>query len=270
MSKRINQATDYLKSFIKEKYRIGIILGSGLGEFTNSIENIQRIPYSEIPGFPVSTVVGHEGNIILGEINNTPIIALQGRFHAYEGYSAHETVLPIELMKELGIELLIISNASGGLNPDYEIGDIMIIEDHMNLSGDNPLRGQQSEGNNFIDMSEPYNRKLIKQVEEIARKKNIVLRKGVYAGVQGPTYETPAEYKYLRIIGTDAVGMSTVNEVIAARKLNIKCLAFSIISDLGVEGKIVPLSHDDVLKEAKKAEPRLANIIVDFIKHLNN
>lgn len=268
MSKRVKQASDYIKNFTTGTYRIGIILGSGLGEFTTSIENIKRIPYSKIPGFPISTVEGHEGNIILGEINSIPIIALQGRFHTYEGYSTHETVLPIELMKELGIETLILSNASGGLNPEFEIGDIMIIEDHINLTGDNPLRGQQSKDNNFIDMSEPYNKELLKQAEVIAQKNKIRLCKGVYAGVKGPTYETPAEYKYLRIIGADAVGMSTVNEVIAARKLNIECLAFSVISDLGVEGKIVPLSHDDVLKEAKKAEPRLANIIVDFIKHL--
>ncbi len=269
MLKKINQATDYLKNFITTKPLIGIILGSGLGEFTNCIQNLQRIPYANIPGFPVSTVDGHEGNIILGEIYGKSIIALQGRFHAYEGYSAHETVLPVMVMKELGMRLLILSNASGGLNPEYRIGDIMIIEDHINLSGDNPLRGKQIEGNNFIDMSEPYNKKFLRQAEEIAASRKIRVQTGVYAGVKGPTYETPAEYNYLRIIGVDAVGMSTVNEVIAARKLNIDCLAFSVISDLGVIGKIVPLSHDDVLQEAAKAEPRLADIIVDFVKSIN-
>ncbi len=266
MSKKIKQATEYLRKYIEEKPLTGIILGSGLGDFVDCIKDLRSTPFTDIPGFPVSTVDGHKGNFILGNIDKKPIIALQGRLHGYEGYNAHEIVFPMMVMNELGIETLILSNASGGLNPEFEIGDIMIIEDHINLSGENPLKGLQNSNNNFIDMSNPYNSSFIEMAEEIAERKKIRIKKGVYAGVTGPTYETPAEYKYLRIIGADAVGMSTVNEVIAARKMNIDCLAFSVISDLGVPGKIVPLSHEDVLREAEKAEPILAEIIIDFIR----
>lgn len=267
MLEKIKESSLYLKKQSPAKPKAGIILGSGLGDFIGSIEQTIVIPFSDIPNFPVSSVEGHHGNLIFGNIRGIPVVTLQGRLHVYEGHDVKDTVFPVRVMKELGIELLILSNASGGLNPGFSVGDIMVIEDHINLSCENPLIGKNDHGlgDRFPDMSEPYDHKLIELALQIAEKQKIKLQKGVYTGVKGPNYETPAEYNYLRIIGADAVGMSTVHEVITARHMNLSCLAFSVISDLGVIGKIKPISHKEVLEEATRAEPRLASILQELI-----
>ena len=253
--------------FIKEKTNfspeIGIILGTGLGGLVNEIKTEHVIPYEEIPDFPVSTVEGHIGKLIFGSLGGKKVIALQGRFHFYEGYSMSEVVFPVRVMKYLGIEKLIVSNACGGVNPSFEVGDIMIITDHINLFPTNPLIGPNINelGPRFPDMSEAYSKKLIKLAEEIAFENKIDVVRGVYAGLTGPTLETPAEYFYTRAIGADAVGMSTVPEVIAARHMSIPCFGFSVITDLGVPGRIIEVTHEDVQKVAEKAEKKLTVII---------
>ncbi len=267
MLEKVKEARSYLKNRSEVKPKAGVILGSGLGDFINTISNAIVIPYSDIPNFPVSSVEGHEGNLIFGYLKDVPIVALQGRLHIYEGHDVKDTVFPIRVMHALGIELLVLSNASGGLHPEFKVGDIMLIEDHINLSGENPLIGKNDHkiGDRFPDMSEPYDKRHRNHALRIAREKGIPLQKGVYASVKGPNYETPAEYNYLRIIGADAVGMSTVHEVITARHMKLSCLAFSVISDLGVKGKIKAITHDEVLMEASKAEPQLASILLDLI-----
>jgi len=269
---KIKETCSYLQKQSKERPEAGIILGSGLGSFIDTLTHKNIIPYSSIPHFPVSSVEGHEGNLIFGRLGNVPVITLQGRLHVYEGHPVVDTVFPVRVMKFLGIKLLVLSNASGGLNPDYNIGDIMIIQDHINLSGENPLIGHNDPelGDRFPDMSEPYDMQYSQMALKIARRKKVRCHTGVYAGVKGPNYETPAEYKYLRIIGADAVGMSTVHEVITARHMKIKCIAFSVISDLGIQGKIVPITHKIVLEEASKAEPHLAMILSELIPEIFN
>jgi len=262
--------------FLKEKTKgftpdLGIILGTGLGGLVNEIDTLYSLGYDEIPNFPVSTVKGHQGKLIFGVLSGKNVVALQGRFHYYEGYSMQEVTFPVRVFKALGISTLIVSNASGGLNPDFHVGDVMFIEDHINLMGANPLIGPNDDelGPRFPDMSEPYDNKLREKVEGIARKLGISYQTGVYVGVTGPTFETPAEYRYVRIIGGDAVGMSTVPEVIVARQAGLPCLAFSVISDLGVEGKIVEISHDDVIDAASIAEPNMTRIIKTFIAEMD-
>ena len=268
MLKKIQETSQYLldktNDFIPE---FGIVLGTGLGGLVNEIDIRYSIPYHEIPNFPVSTVKGHKGRIIFGVLSGRPVVALQGRFHYYEGYTMKEVTFPIRVMNELGIKILILSNASGGLNPVFAVGDVMFIEDHINLMGTNPLIGPNDEklGPRFPDMSEPYSHRLRIRGQAIADKLGIAYRTGVYVGVTGPTFETPAEYKYVRFIGGDAVGMSTVPEVIVARQASLPVLAFSVISDLGVEGKIVEISHDDVIDAASIAEPSMTKIIKAFI-----
>jgi purine-nucleoside phosphorylase len=253
--------------FIKDKTNfspeIGIILGTGLGGLVNEIEAEHILPYEEIPNFPVSTVEGHSGKLIFGLLGGKKVIALQGRFHFYEGYSMNEVVFPVRVMKYLGIEKLIVSNACGGVNPSFEVGDIMIITDHINLFPTNPLIGPNINelGPRFPDMSEAYSKELIKLAEEIAHENKIDVVRGVYAGLTGPTLETPAEYFYTRAIGADAVGMSTVPEVIAARHMSIPCFGFSVITDLGVPGRIIEVTHEEVQKVAEKAEKKLTVII---------
>jgi purine-nucleoside phosphorylase len=219
MLEKIKETAAFLKQKIDRNGRVGIILGTGLGGLVKEIEIKKTIPYGEIPNFPVSTVEGHEGRLIFGTIRGTEIVAMQGRFHYYEGYSMKEVTFPVRVMKAIGIDHLIASNASGGLNPDFKVGDIMIITDHINMFGDNPLMGKNHNelGPRFPDMSQPYSKKLTKKALEIAQKHGIPLKSGVYVGTSGPTFETPAEYKYFRIIGGDTVGMSTVPEVIVAR-----------------------------------------------------
>lgn len=270
MLKTLQETVSWLKPFIPEKTQIGIILGSGLGELVNSIDIKKEISYETIPHFPISTVEGHSGKFIIGELGGKPIIALQGRFHYYEGYTMKEVTYPVRVMQFLGIKYLFVSNAAGGMNNSFQVGDIMLIEDHINLFPEHPLRGKNivEFGSRFPDMSEAYSQDLRKLAVEIAEKNNVKLQFGIYVGTQGPTFETPAEYRYFSIIGGDAVGMSTVPEVIVARHAGMKVLAFSIITDLGIYGKTVEISHEEVLQAAKTAQPKMALIMQEIIKYL--
>jgi len=270
MLEQLKQTVAFIESKIKNKPRIGIILGTGLGGLVNEINIHESIGYESIPNFPVSTVEGHSGKLIFGELGGKQVIAMQGRFHFYEGYTMQQVTFPVRVMKMLGIQTLIVSNASGGVNETFSVGDVMIIEDHINLFPSNPLIGKNEEelGPRFPDMSEPYDHSLIKKAKEIASKNNIKVQSGVYAGLSGPTFETPAEYRYIRIIGADTVGMSTVPEVIVARHMNIPCFAVSIITDLGIYGKIVEVSHEEVQEVAKNAEPKMTLIIKELIASL--
>ena len=243
-----------------------IILGTGLGSLANEITEKYEISYSDIPNFPVSTVEGHSGKLIFGKLGNKDIIAMQGRFHYYEGYSMKEVTFPVRVMRELGIKTLFVSNASGGTNADFEIGDLMIITDHINYFPEHPLRGKNIPyGPRFPDMSEAYSKELIRKADEIAKEKGIKVQHGVYIGTQGPTFETPAEYKLFHILGADAVGMSTVPEVIVANHCGIKVFGISVITDLGVEGKIVEVTHEEVQKAADAAQPKMTTIMRELI-----
>jgi len=269
MLEKINETTEFLRSkgFINPE--AGIILGSGLGGIAAKITNKIEIDYHNIPNFPVSTVEGHDGKLIFGELGGKKVVAMKGRFHYYEGYSPEQISFPVRVLKYLGIKCLFLSNAAGGLNPDFKIGDIMIIRDHINLVP-NPLIGQNDEriGVRFPDMSEPYDRYLIKKATFIADENHIRVRKGVYLATTGPTFETPAEYKFFRIAGADAVGMSTVPEVIAARHIGVPCFAMSVITDLGIEGKIAYTTHESVQHEAEKIESHIAIIMTELISTL--
>lgn len=267
MLDRIKETTDFIQRKIKMKPEVGIILGTGLGGLVKEIEVKHVLSYESIPNFPVSTVEGHSGKLIFGTLNKKPVVAMQGRFHYYEGYTMQQVTFPVRVMKFLGIQRLIVSNASGGVNPEFEIGDLMIITDHINLMPDNPLMGKHIAqfGSRFPDMSEPYEKTTIKKAVELAKKHRIRLQKGVYAAVTGPCFETPAEYVRIRNAGADVVGMSTVPEVIVARQMNIPCFAISIITDLGVPGKIVEVSHDDVVKVATEAEKKMTLIIRELM-----
>jgi len=270
MLDNIKLTARYLKSQISSEPRIGIILGTGLGGLVNEINIELAIPYKEIPNFPVSTVEGHSGQLIFGTLGGKEIVAMQGRFHYYEGYDMGEVVFPVRVMKFLGVNTLFVSNASGGVNPNFEIGEIMIINDHINLFPTNPLIGPNMDelGPRFPDMSEPYSKRMIAKAKEIAENHNIRISEGIYAGLTGPTLETPAEYVYIRNIGSDAVGMSTVPEVIAAKHMGMECFGVSIISDLGVPGKIVKVTHEMVQDVATKAEPKMTIIISELIQSL--
>ena len=267
MLKAIKEASRFLQNKTKEIPEIGIILGTGLGRIANEIKINYSIAYENIPNFPTSTVEGHSGELIFGEINGKNIVAMKGRFHFYEGYPIEQIVLPIRVMKLLGVKKLIVSNASGGVNPDYEVGDLMIVSDHINLIP-NPLIGENIAelGPRFPDMSDPYCKDLIKKAEHIAEVNKIPVQKGVYVALTGPTLETPAEYKHMRIIGGDTVGMSTAPEVIVARHMDIPCFAISVITDLGVPGKIEKVTHEAIQKVAEVAEPKLTLIIKSLIK----
>lgn len=248
-----------------------IILGTGLGSLAEEITGKYEIPYREIPNFPVSTVEGHSGKLIFGKLGQKDIMAMQGRFHYYEGYSMQEVTFPVRVMHELGIKTLFVSNAGGGTNPDFEIGDLMIITDHINCFPEHPLRGKNLPyGPRFPDMSEAYDRELIRKADAIAGEMGIRVRHGVYLGTQGPTYETPSEYRLFRMLGADAVGMSTVPEVIVARHCGIRVFGMSVVTDLGVEGKIVQVSHEEVQKAADSAQPRMAAIMRELINRLED
>lgn len=271
MLESIKTTTAWIAQHLTRKPEIGIILGSGLSHLSDKIEVRVSIPYHQIPGFPVSTVKGHEGKLLFGTFGGKEIVAMQGRFHFYEGYTMEEVTLPIRVMKMLGIHTIIISNAAGGMNPDFKVGDIMLIHDHINLMGHNPLIGKNHEelGPRFPDMSEVYDHELIRLGLEAAKEQGISVKTGIYAAVTGPTYETPAEYRYIRIIGADAVGMSTVPEAIVARHMNIRIFAVSVITDLGIEGKIHEISHDEVIRAAQAAEPRLTALIGSVLTKLH-
>ena len=269
MLQTIKETASFISNKTKFNPEIGIILGTGLGGLVSEIEIEHTIPYNEIPNFPVSTVEGHSGRLILGTLGNKNVVAMQGRFHFYEGYTMEKVTFPVRVMKLLGIKNLIVSNASGGVNPDYEVGDLMILEDHICLIP-NPLIGENIDelGPRFPDMSEPYDKNLIKVAEDIAAENNLPVQKGVYISLTGPTLETPAEYKHMRIIGGDTVGMSTAPEVIVARHMNIPCFAMSVITDLGVEGKIQKVTHEEIQKVSEVAEPKLTLIIKELISKI--
>ena len=263
MLEKIKATSTYIQKAIGFKPEIGIILGTGLGNLVKEIKIEQTISYHEIPNFPVSTVEGHKGQLIFGELGGKKIMAMQGRFHYYEGYDMKEVTFPVRVMKSLGINTLFVSNASGGLNPKFKVGDVMMINDHINMFGDNPLLGKNINelGPRFPDMSQPYDLHLRNLALKIALKNEIDLKEGVYVGVAGPTFETPAEYKMFRILGGDAIGMSTVPEVIVARHMGMSVFGISIITDSGVPGEIVEISHEEVQEVAMKAEPKMSLII---------
>ncbi|NLN29681.1 MAG: purine-nucleoside phosphorylase [Bacteroidales bacterium] len=269
MLEKIYETTEFLRERGFVNPDAGIILGTGLGGLTAKMENCIEMDYRDIPNFPVSTVDGHEGKLIYGDFGNRKVVAMKGRFHYYEGHGPEKVSFPVRVLKYLGIKCLFLSNASGGLNPAFEIGDIMIVTDHINLLP-NPLIGPNDDriGVRFPDMGEAYDEYLIRKAVQIAETHGIKVRKGVYLSTTGPTFETPAEYKFFRTAGADAVGMSTTTEVIVARHMNLPCFAVSIITDLGVEGKIEYNTHEAVLKEAAKAEDRMTTIMTDMISSL--
>lgn len=236
--RKIQETANFLRSKMHTQPETAIILGTGLGSLVHEITDAYEISYKDIPNFPISTVEGHSGKLIFGKLGNKDIMAMQGRFHFYEGYSMQEVTFPVRVMRELGIKTLFVSNAAGGMNPDFSIGDLMIITDHINFFPEHPLRGKNIEyGPRFPDMSEAYSKELINKALQIAEEKGINVQQGIYIGTQGPTFETPAEYKMFHILGADAVGMSTVPEVIVANHCGIKVFGISVITDLGVEGK---------------------------------
>jgi purine-nucleoside phosphorylase len=250
--------------------KIGIILGTGLGALVNDITIEHAIPYGEIPHFPISTVESHQGKLLFGTLSGVPVMVMQGRFHYYEGYSMQEVTYPVRIMKLLGINSLIISNASGGVNPNFAVSDLMLVNDHINLLPEHPLRGKNDAnlGPRFPDMSDAYDAKLIELAKTVGKELGISLQEGVYTAVQGPTLETQAEYKYLRIIGSDTVGMSTVPENIVARHMGMRVFAVSVITDLGVPGLIKKISLQDVLNAAAIAEPNMTRLISEMIKRM--
>lgn len=265
MLQKIKQTTDYIQQCVNFEPEIGIILGTGLGNLANDIKVEKAVPYSEIPNFPVSTVQGHKGQLVFGYLGGKKVVAMQGRFHYYEGYTMQQVTFPVRVMKMLGIKLLVVSNASGGMNTSFQVGDIMIITDHINLMP-NPLIGPNVEefGPRFPEMMEAYDKRYVKKALEIAERNNIHLQKGVYLGTTGPTFETPAEYKFFHVVGADAVGMSTVPEVIVARHMDLPVFALSVITDMGI-GTTEKPTHEEVQKAANAAEPRMTTIIKELI-----
>jgi len=266
----VQQTVNYIKEKTNFTPEFGVILGSGLGSFTDDIEIEFVLPYDEIPNFPVSTVEGHKGALVFGKIGEKKVVAMQGRFHYYEGYSMQEVTFPVRVMKYLGINKLIVSNASGGVNPNYRVGDIVMINDHINFAPEHPLRGKNDErfGPRFVNMSEPYSKEMISKAKELAGKLNIEVKDGIYLGLQGPTFETLAEYRMVKILGADCVGMSTVPEVIVARHMDLETFGVSVITDMGDEKSIGTISHDEVLEAAQRAEPKVRTLIKELIlKH---
>ncbi len=270
MITKINEAVSYIRSVYNVAPSVGIVLGSGLGHFTGEMEIEKEIAYGDIPHFPVSTVEGHSGKLIFGEMGGKKVVAMAGRFHHYEGYTSAEVVFPVRVMKYLGIETILLSNAAGGINSGFKVGDLMVIKDHISLFSSNPLIGKNIDefGPRFPDMSEPYNKALINKVKIIAAAKNMDVKEGVYCGVTGPTFETRAEYKLLQAIGGDAVGMSTVPEVIAAVHLGIAVFAMSVITDIGIREEENKITHAEVLEAAGNAEPKLTYLFKELIAQL--
>ena len=266
MLEKIKETADFLKAKMTTHPETAIILGTGLGSLVNEITDKYEIEYKDIPNFPLSTVEGHSGKLIFGKLGNKDIMAMQGRFHYYEGYSMKEVTFPVRVMRELGIKTLFVSNAAGGMNPDFLIGDLMIINDHINMFPEHPLRGKNIPyGDRFPDMSKTYSPELIAMAKEIAAEKGIRVVEGVYLGTQGPTFETPAEYVMFHRMGGDAVGMSTVPEVIVARHCGIRVFGISVITDLGIEGVVVEVSHEEVQKAADEAQPRMTTIFREIV-----
>ena len=270
MLEQFNESIAFIQSKTKVTPSIGIILGTGLGGLDKEIEVIDEISYAEIPHFPVSTVESHSGKLIFGKLGGKDVVAMQGRFHYYEGYDFKQVTYPVRVMKLLGIDRLIVSNASGGVNPDFIVGEIMILNDHINFFPGNPLIGKNIDelGPRFPDMSEPYDPTMIQLAKDIAKENNIRIAEGTYLGLTGPTLETPAEYRFVRVIGADAVGMSTVPEVIVARHMELPVFAISIITDLGVPGKIKKVSLEEVIEVASRQEPKMTLILKELISRI--
>lgn len=270
IQKNLEESAAYIRTRSQLKPRIGIILGSGLGAFCDQMQVETTLPYDEIPGFLAPTVEGHGGRLLLGHVNNVPVACLQGRVHYYEGHTMAAVVHPTRTIAMLGIESLILTNSSGGLNPSMQPGDFMIIEDHINLMGDNPLKGPNIAqlGPRFPDMSEAYDRKLNAKMEEILKKQQIRFSRGIYCGVSGPTYETPAEVRYLQQIGGGAVGMSTVPETIAANHLGLRVCALACITNPAAGLAAQRLSHDDVTQTAKAVEKKFCSFLTEFVSGL--
>ncbi|MBL7744869.1 MAG: purine-nucleoside phosphorylase [Chitinophagaceae bacterium] len=265
--KEINEAVKYLQKEYKHTLQAGIVLGSGLGNFTEEIEIEKEVAYKDIPHFPVSTVEGHKSKLIFGKLGGKRVMAMAGRFHFYEGYDAQEVAFPIRVMKLLGVEILLLSNASGCVNPDYKVGDIMIITDHISLFIPNPLVGKNIDelGPRFPDMSETYNKDLIQKAKEIAARNKYDVKEGVYVAVTGPTFETRAEYRMIRTLGADVVGMSTVQEAIVAAHMGMDIFAISVITDIGLRDDGMITTHEEVLEAARQAEPKLATIFKELV-----
>lgn len=272
MWEEVKKTCAYLENKISIHPEIAIILGTGLGELAQEIEITGEFAYSDISGFKTSTVDGHSGKLLFGTLAGIPVMAMQGRFHYYEGYSMDEVTFPIRVMKQLGIKTLMVSNAAGGLNPDFIPGDIMLITDHINLFPENPLRGKNNDeiGTRFPDMSNAYDKDLIRKAENIALKHNISLKKGVYVGAQGPTYETQAEYRYFRIIGGDTIGMSTVPEVIVANHARIACFGVSVVANVGLNENLSSVTHEEVLENTKTAQVKLTLLFKEMVKAIGS
>lgn len=267
---QINEALQYIQSKSNIAPEIGIILGTGLGGLADEIDASHFIPYGEIPHFPVSTVESHEGKLLFGNLGGKKVVAMQGRFHFYEGYSMKQITFPVRVMKKLGVHTLLISNAAGGMNPEFKRGDLMIITDHINLLGDNPLIGPNLDefGPRFPDMSEPYSKELFALAENVALKNNINIQKGVFVAVSGPNLETRAEYRFLRTIGADVVGMSTVPENIVAVHSGIKVLGISVVTDECFPDKLQPVNVQEIIETAQQTEPKLTLIMKKVIEQL--
>jgi len=267
---KLKEAANFLQQYNTSGAKTGVVLGSGLGDFVKEIQVTREIPYEDIPHFPVSTVEGHHGKLIFGTIEGKPLVAMAGRFHFYEGYSPEDVVFPIRVMKFLGIETLLISNAAGGVGEGFKVGDLMIITDHISFAIQNPLLGANDNnlGPRFTDMSEPYKKDLIAKAKTIAQRLSIDLKEGVYFGVTGPTFETRAEYKLIHLLGAHAVGMSTVQEVIAAVHAGMKVFAISVITDIGIREEENTITHQEVLQAAAEAAPKLSAIFCELIVSL--
>jgi purine-nucleoside phosphorylase len=268
---QLTETAQFIQSNIKASAKTAIILGSGLGNLATKIQVEFEIPYTQIPHFPVSTVEGHKGRLILGSLNDVKVWVMEGRFHFYEGYSPEQVAYPVRVLKLLGVDQLILSNAAGGVHPDYLVGDLMIIKDHISLFSINPLIGKNESalGTRFPDMSEPYAQEFIDKAKAIAAAHQIKVHEGVYVGVTGPTFETKAEYKLIKAVGGDVVGMSTVQENIAAIHCGMKVFAISVVTDLGIREDNNVITHQEVLEAANAAEPKLTLIISDLVKQIS-
>ncbi len=269
MLERIKETAEFIQNIIQDTPDFAIVLGSGLGALKDEVEAIHTLEYHEIPNFPQTTVVGHSGSLIYGILEGKKVLMMSGRFHYYEGHDIQTVVFPFRVFHLLGIKNLIVSNASGGVNKNFNVGDVMIISDHINMMPEHPLRGKNIDelGPRFVDMSEPYSHKMISIAEEVAKEQNLTVHKGVYVALQGPTFETPAEYGMIRAIGGDAVGMSTVPEVIVAKHQGMDCFGVSVITDLGGPEISFAVSHEEVLDAAKKAMPNVIGLVKGLVKN---
>ena len=271
MLERIKETTAYIQNIIQDTPDFAIVLGSGLGKLQDEVEAIHIIDYADIPNFPEVTVAGHGGKLIYGKLEGKKVLMMSGRFHYYEGHSMEAVTFPFRVFHFLGIKKLILSNAAGGVNKDFKIADVMILNDHINMMPEHPLRGRNIDelGPRFVDMSEPYNREMIAVAKKVAEEENIDVKEGCYVALTGPTFETPAEYGMVKAIGGDAVGMSTVPEVIVAKHMGMDCFAVSIITDLGGPDIAFAVSHEEVLEAANKAMPNVIKLVKGLIKNYN-